>query len=71
MNNLPKDYIRMCLTCRSLAEWLNRSCGTSRIHLFDFINMSDHIAKKIFDFLLRFKGSRDFNIGGTQIFQKL
>ena len=22
-NNLPKDYIRMCLTCRSLAELFN------------------------------------------------
>ena len=23
VNNLPKDYIRVCLTCRSLAELLN------------------------------------------------
>ena len=23
VNNLPKDYIRTCLTCRSLAELLN------------------------------------------------
>ena len=23
MNNLPKDYIRSCLTCRSLAELFN------------------------------------------------
>ena len=23
VNNLPKDYIRVCLTCRSLAELFN------------------------------------------------
>ena len=45
VNNLPKDYIRTCLTCRSLAELFNfiyRSCWTSRIHLLDFINISDN-----------------------------
>ena len=26
VNNLPKDYIRMCLTCRSLAELFNFIC---------------------------------------------
>ena len=44
VNDLPKDYIRMCLTCRSLAELfqLYRSCLTSRIHPFDFINISKY-----------------------------
>ena len=40
VNNLPKDYIRVCLTCRIVR--LYRSCWTSRIHLIDFINISDH-----------------------------
>ena len=38
VNNLPKDYIRMCLTiCRRVVQ-VYRSCLTSRIHPFDFIN---------------------------------
>ena len=44
MNNLPKDYIRVCLTCRSLAELFNfiGLVELPRIHLIDFINISDH-----------------------------
>ena len=45
VNYLPKDYIHMCLTCRSISRrvvQLYQSCLTSRIHLFDFINISKH-----------------------------
>ena len=43
MNNLLEDYIRMCLTCRSLASCSTLSVLlTSRIHVFDFINISGH-----------------------------
>ena len=45
MNNLPKGYIRMCLTCRSISRrvaQLYRFCLTSRIYLFDFINISKY-----------------------------
>ena len=44
VNNLPKDYICTCLTSRSLAEFnfIGLFFRTSRIHLFDFINISDH-----------------------------
>ena len=30
VNNLPKDYIRVCLTCRSLAELFNFICLVER-----------------------------------------
>ena len=79
MNNLPKDYIRVCLTCRSLAELFN-FIGLVKIQKYissilkqsvtEYINKFKHIANKIFDFLLCFKGIRcnkleiDFNIGG-------
>ena len=45
VNNLPKYYIFTCLTSRSLAELFNliyRSCWTPRIHLLEFLNISDH-----------------------------
>ena len=79
MNNLPKDYIRVCLTCRSLAELFN-FIGLVEIQEYissilkqpvtEYINKFKHIANKMFDFLLFFKGIRcnkleiDFNIGG-------
>ena len=79
VNNLPKDYIRVCLTCRSLAELFN-FIGLVEIQeyissilkqsLTEYINKFKHIANKIFDFLLCFKGIRcnkleiDFNIAG-------
>ena len=78
MNNLPKDYIRVCLTCRSLAELFN-FIGLVEIQEYissilkqsvtEYINNSN----KIFDFLLCFKGIRcnkleiDFNIGGGRL----
>ena len=47
VNNLPKDlYIRVCLTCRSLAELFNFiglvELQEYRIHLIDFININKH-----------------------------
>ena len=82
MNNLPKDYIRVCLTCRSLAELFN-FIGLVEIQEYissilkqsvtEYINKFKHIANKIFDFLLCFKGIRcnkleiDFNIGGGRL----
>ena len=45
VNNLPKDYIRMCLTCRSFAGLFNFIGLVERQgynHLFDLINISDH-----------------------------
>ena len=82
MNNLPKDYIRVSLTCRSLAELFN-FIGLVEIQEYislilkqsvtEYINKFKHIANKIFDFLLCFKGIRcnkleiDFNIGGGRL----
>ena len=42
MNNLPKDYIRMCLPISRRVVQLYRSYLTSRIHPFDFININKH-----------------------------
>ena len=82
MNNLPKDYIRVCLTCRSLAEFFNfiglveiqeYISSTLKQSVTEYINKFKHIANKIFDFLLCFKGIRcnkleiDFNIGGGRL----
>ena len=82
MNNLPKDYIRVCLTCRSLAELFN-FIGLVELQEYissilkqsvtEYINKFKHIANKSFDFLLCFKGIRcnkleiDFNIGGGRL----
>ena len=82
VNNLPKDYIRVCLTCRSLAELLN-FIGLVEIQEYissilkqsvtDYINKFKHIANKISDFLLCFKGFRfnkpeiDFYFGGQDL----
>ena len=44
VNNLLKDYIRTSvdLPISRRVVQLYRSCWTSRIHLFEFINISDH-----------------------------
>ena len=44
MSNLPKDYIRMCLTCRSLAELFNFiDLVELQEYIYSiFINISDH-----------------------------
>ena len=63
MNNLPKDYIRMYVTCLSLFELFN---FIDLVELFDFINISDHsrlinsniLQRKSLIFFLRFKGFR-------------
>ena len=75
VNNLPKDYIRVCLTCRSLAELFN---FIGLVEIQEYISsilkqsVTEYINKfkQNLWFLLFFKGIRcnkleiDFNIGG-------
>ena len=73
VNNLPKDYIRVRLTCRSLAELFNFiglfKNTSNRFYKYQWPSIYIN-SNKIFDFLLCFKGIRcnkleiDFNIGG-------
>ena len=42
VNNLPKDYIVLDMPISRRVVQLYRSCWTPRIHLFEFINISDH-----------------------------
>ena len=80
VNNLPKHCIRdvLDLPISRRVVQLYRSCWTSRIHLFDFINISDHrrlinsdlLQRKSLIFCCVFNGFRfnkleiDFSIGG-------
>ena len=69
VNNLPKDilysHVRDLPISLRIVQFY-RSCWTPRIHVFEFINISDHsrlinsniLHRKSLIFLLRFKGFR-------------